>query len=195
MTTVMEANRRTTVLGMSLTLAGAILCGGAAITHFHTKAIERDQIEYELARAKAENAELKVKEMSAEVQATEALRESAQHGYAILDHRGRVKKWNAALVKWTGYEEAELLGKDIGMLMAPDKAANHAHGYAAMIGDPASLGKTFVVECELKPRAPEKPPLRVKVSARVVKADVPNAKPYAIALIDRSRSVVELGQQ
>lgn len=124
-----------------------------------------------------------------------AMRDSADHGYAILDDQGRVIEWNPALERWTGYLEAEMIGKDILALMAEEHRVPHQRGYASIINDPQAIGKVFSISCELRPRAEDKPPLRVLVIARVVKANVPGSKPYAIALINRERDVLELQRE
>lgn len=152
---------------------------------------ERDR---QLAIAEAKVEREKAETIAARESAISALHESSDHGYAELDEHGRVTEWNPALARWTGYTEDEMRGHDILALMPPDKRAGHERGYAEIIADPKSKGKTFVVQCELQPRDPAKKPMQVRVNARVVQPPG-EGKRYAVALIDRERKIVELAEK
>ncbi len=132
--------------------------------------------------------------VTARVAAMEALLDSDNHGFAVLDHNGLVVEWNPFMEKYTGYTKAEMLGQDIQALMSAQNHETHAAGYAKIINDPKSVGKTYVVECELTPRSPEKKRVHVRVSARIVQP--PNdGERYAMAFIDRTRRVVDFGEE
>lgn len=160
-------------------LALGVLGGAAAIQKQHLEA-ERN----------AELARLQVDEMSVHNQAISALRADAQHGYCILDKEGRVKEWNETMEKWTGFSREAMLGQNLRAIMNRHLGNIHEKSYAAIISDPKSVGKAFSIECNLQPREPGSPPLRVRVNARVVQ--LKNGERYAVAFIDRESKVMEL---
>jgi PAS domain S-box-containing protein len=53
--------------------------------------------------------------------ALDDLRDSTNHGFAVLDEHGAVVEWNTALERWTGYPEAEVLGKPLCDFMPPSR--------------------------------------------------------------------------
>jgi PAS domain S-box-containing protein len=141
-------------------------------------------------------------ESDAEVAALEA-REDAlssllygtNYGYAVLDWKGRVMLWNPALEKWTGYSQADLLGKNLLALMPAEKQKLHADGYEKVINDPNAAGKTFQVFCELVPRTTGSEPIRVQVNIRVLRPKNGSGHPCAVAMVDRVRSMVRLSPE
>lgn len=131
---------------------------------------------------------------AAREQALVSLLEGKQIGYAILDFNSRVIRFNPALVSWTDYTEEEMLGKDILALMPAEARDRHQAGYAQIINDKQSWGKTFKVECQLIPKNAAKPPIDVEVSAHIVKPKGRDAKPCAVAIIVRKQKIVELSE-
>lgn len=198
---ITPTSRRNLLIATGL---AAALCVSLGVNHFHAKAIEKRNLEIravqaeaksarkdaEAARIAAAAAKLKAEELEIRRLATEALLDSPYYGWAILDSDGLVEEWSPALAAWSGYTREEMVGEDVTKLMLDEKRELHTSGYAQLIADPRSIGKTFIVDCDLVPKDPSKKPIPVRVNARVV--ELPHGKPYALAFIDRQSRVREV---
>ncbi len=54
-----------------------------------------------------------------------AIVESAVDGIIVIDHRGRIEAFNPAAARLFGYQESEVIGRNVSMLMPADYAAQH----------------------------------------------------------------------
>lgn len=122
-----------------------------------------------------------------------ALINSASYGFVILDEDGRVREWNSAMERLSGFSRDEMLGHDVLGLMPPEKSHEHRVAFAKAVTDPGASKRVQFVDCLLQPKDKGKSPISVRVSVRVVRAsrDGTNA-PYAIAHVDRASRIVEL---
>lgn len=192
MTTEVQLSRKASAFWMVMTAAAALVCGSAAIAHFHEKAVAKAKTETELARTKAKLAEMKLTVEGAEDNALLAMRESAGHGYMELDKDSRVIDWNPALVEWTGYALEEMKGQTLARVMAPEDYAKHSAAYPNWIAADDSRITTLRLDCKLVAKDGRKIP--VIVTARKVPAveGVGDELPKAMGLIDRPKTVLDL---
>jgi two-component system sensor kinase FixL len=81
---------------------------------------------------------------------TQALMEAAVDAIVVIDHRGGIEAVNAAACRTFGWRDEELLGRNVGILMAqPDRARHddymerhHSTGHASIIG----IGREVVAQ-------------------------------------------------
>ncbi len=75
-----------------------------------------------------------------------AITSTAQDAIARIDSDGRVAYWNPAAVRIFGYEEAEILGKNLHGVLAPERfreAFRKAFGHFQKTGQDAAVGRTL----------------------------------------------------
>lgn len=121
--------------------------------------------------------------------AINALWESADHGFLALNHEGKVKEWNPALARWTGYSAEEIVGDTLEKVMEPKIFRNHHDHYLQWINQEHVEDKTLVINCYLvsKDRNVYIP---VRVTARKVKFR--EGDPEAIALLDLQHGIIDM---
>lgn len=185
-----ESNRKKigTLMGVAALVLGTFGLMGAL--QKQKSDAERDAL---LAQKELRIAQLEADRHAVVNSAIAALRESTDRGYAVLDADGCVVEWNATLAKWSGYTIEEMRGHNLLALMAPEKQLIHEHGYAALMADDKSLKQTYVIECDLVPKEPGKPTVRVTVAARIVKTK--SGDKFGVALIDKAANVVGLSDR
>lgn len=83
--------------------------------------------------------------LEAELRASEArwraVVDSAVDGIIIIDARGRIEAFNPAAERLFGYAEADVLGRNVSVLMPSPELEQHEHGLAAYV----STGQTNVL--------------------------------------------------
>jgi PAS domain S-box-containing protein len=123
-------------------------------------------------------------------EAIEALLDSENFGYAIMDQEGRVIEWNPALERLTAWTEKEVREKGLSILMPPDIYLRHAKAVSKIMGMDYLQGKVAVVNCTIEPHDGGMQPLPVRITVRTVQSK--SGKRFAIAHIDPARAVKEL---
>lgn len=163
------------------------------------KEVEAIRMERELAVAEAKlnaehfarvEAELKAKLSRDSTVMT--MRDSADHGYLELDYLGKVLIWNAALERWTGYTQSEMIGHTLERVMSPEDYEPHSTNYVQWIQVEDTKISTLRLECKLINKNGKR--VSVIVTARKVPAEIPGEQPRALGMIDRPRQVLDLSK-
>ena len=84
------------------------------------------------------------------------LSSSALDAIIMMDQKGKVAYWNSAAVKMFGYEEQEVIGRDLHALLAPKKylqSFEQAFVEYIRTGDGLAVGKTLELEACHKDRS------------------------------------------
>ena len=77
------------------------------------------------------------------------LLDTMAEGVVVLDTTGRIRLWNPAMTRISGYSREEALGKHFSWLRSPD--CGHGAAIEAMLREPNVVVKSFdAVECRLK---------------------------------------------
>lgn len=122
--------------------------------------------------------------------AEQALMDSLDHGYAILDSQGRVLEWNAALERWTGWTRTMMLGKTLQPLMSTKHWCDHNKSFKEAIQEKSIDGRTIRINCDINPLDKTKSPIPVEVSVRMVRPA--HGEPFCVSFIDQSKNVVKI---
>jgi PAS domain S-box-containing protein len=171
-----------------------LVCWTLALVFFSVGLVQANRktiAEQAKAAAEREQAARDLAAATSKEQAVNALIDSAVYGMAIVDQSGRIVSWNLAMARLSGWPTEEAIGKNLAGLIPEEMRQRHSDAFRRAMADPKAHQQTQVVECAIQPRDLKKKPVPVRVTVRVVNA----AKgPYAIATIDRQRSVVELDE-
>jgi PAS domain S-box-containing protein len=126
-------------------------------------------------------------ERGVKVEAIEAMLDSEEFGYAIMDQSGKIIEWNPALERITGWTQEEVKQNGLETLMVPKMAEDHKKAVYRSMSGMLVPGKVISILCEIPSPVEGEPPIPVKVSVRTVKAH--NGERYAIAHVDLQKSV------
>jgi len=130
---------------------------------------------------------IQLDETEARTDAIEAMLDSTDFGYAIMDQEGKVIEWNPALERLSHWSEKEVKDKGLEVLMPPDLFIRHSKSISKVMGEDILSGKVSIVNCEIKPHEEGSPPLPVKITVRTVQSK--KGKRYAIAHVDRQKQI------
>ncbi len=92
--------------------------------------------------------------------------DSSQDAIVMMDHKGEVSFWNPAAEKMFGYTAKEAIGKNLHLLLAPERYhADHQKAFAhfQQTGDGNAVGKT--IELMARHRAGRQFPVELSLSA------------------------------
>lgn len=134
--------------------------------------------------------------------AINGLRESALHGLVSLDHEGLVIEWNPAMVKLTGYTQAEMTGKTLEAVMRPADWQRHTAAFEEHMRRAIEVQRMEkpwpVLEipppvfCELLHKDPERPATLIRASIRVfIPEPETGRRPYAIGFCEPDWAIPE----
>jgi PAS domain S-box-containing protein len=114
--------------------------------------------------------------------AIQAVLDSSNHGFSIVDEYGNLIEWSPFLERLTGWSKDEL--KSIGLMqIIPDEMEQkHRTAFLDAFKRQKENFKTSVVYCKMPHRDKNIDPIEVRVSVRLVETRY--GKRYAIALID-----------
>lgn len=124
----------------------------------------------------------------ARTQAIQAMLDSQEFGYAIMDQDGKIIEWNPALERLTHYTEKEVKTKGLECMMPPEIYSRHKIALTKVMGSDQLKGKVAVVNCVILPHGPDEKPLPVRVTVRTVQDR--KGRRFAIAHIDE-KSVIK----
>lgn len=116
------------------------------------------------------------------------LHDNSNYSVAILDHEGRVVKWNAAMESLSGYTESEMLGRTLEHLMPPEQAKRHNEALMHSMEDEQSQTELRRVQCNLVKKDGTSIP--VEVTVRVVQPV--GLAPYSVAHVDLHKQIIDL---
>lgn len=152
---------------------------------------EKTAAERALVMERAERAKAEADALAERESAIGDMRETAMHGYAAVDHEGRIIEWNPALTRWLGYSREEIIGRKITEIMEPADAALHAPAFKAHMADKSKWQLVVTVACQVIHKdGPAHPPVPIRVTARVLPTKENPSVPYAIALVDLQSRII-----
>ena len=120
--------------------------------------------------------------------ALQALLISPDHGYAILDNKGRVVFWNQGMEELLGYYAADMVGKTLEVIMRPDVWQEHHSKYDAVMLAKEHSGKTIVIPCVALHKDGHE--VSVRVTARLVVTR--HQDRFTVASVDAKSQIVTI---
>lgn len=128
---------------------------------------------------------------SARTEAIQAMLDSQDFGYAIMDQEGKVIEWNPALERLTHWTEKEVKEKGLGIVMSNEALFNkHLKAVSKVFGADFIGGHVSVINCIMTPHGEEDKPLPVRITVRMVQSQ--KGKRFAIAHVDPTNVVKEI---
>lgn len=116
----------------------------------------------------------------------QAVLDSIDYGYAIIDEQGNLIEWNPAMERLTGWKFSELKGDGLRSIMNDETWARHWAAFQQAMAS-ADAGKhVAVVRCEIPSHSNEHS-MPVRVTVRIVEDR--HGKRFAVAHIDPTENV------
>lgn len=169
-----------------------------AVYSYHLASVQSEklqQIQLENYRAKQILLENQVQDASIVKQVRDALIDSLDFGYSILDEEGLVQEWNPALERWTGKTASQMKGNTLQAVMPEEYWPEHREQFVAAIEDLKAnggtspyFGKAIKIECSIIRDNGKQMKLVVSVRFYQLK----DGKWAASAMMDRASRVLEL---
>lgn len=131
----------------------------------------------------------KLAAMTDEQLAEDAIDDSLEFGRAIVSAEGNIVKFNAALRKWTHWEDA--VGKPLATLVPEELRDTHVKMFNEAIArvEAGEKYKTKAVECVL-PRIDDPSKVtHVTIITNVIKPKAEGARPFVAALVLKTSSL------
>lgn len=120
-------------------------------------------------------------------QAIQALLDSQNFGYAIMDQDGKIVEWNPAMERLTHYTEQEVKKNGLEGMMSPELFEKHKKAIAKIMASDHLIGKVAVVDCVILPHGKDTESIPVKVTVRTVQDR--KGHRFAIAHIDEKSNI------
>lgn len=119
----------------------------------------------------------------------EALLDSTDYGYSVIDRNGKILEWNPALERLTQWTETDVKAHGLSVLLTPEVFAMHQRAFAAAFDKPSQHSQVRTMHCKLPVRNREGQTVPVLVTVRIVRTRY--GQQYAIAHIDREDQFTE----
>jgi PAS domain S-box-containing protein len=120
--------------------------------------------------------------------AIQAVLDSENIGFAIMDDRQRIIEWNPALERLSGWTKEAVRERGLEPLMGKEQWLKHQTAFAKAM-QAGNTKRTAVVECEI-PEHDDNKGIPIRITVRLVKTH--SGVLYSIAHIDRKSRVVEI---
>lgn len=132
---------------------------------------------------------LKLVETQQRDEAVQALLNSTEYGYAIMDASGQVIEWNQALERLSHWSKAEIQAKGLPAIMSPEIRERHNNAVANAMQKTEESRPINVVHCSFPPSEPGEKPVPVRITVRTVQTS--HGEVFAIAHVDLESRVIE----
>lgn len=116
----------------------------------------------------------------------QAVLDSIDYGYAIIDEQGNLIEWNPAMERLTGWKFSELQGAGLRTVMNDQTWAKHWAAFQKAMASAEAGKHVAVVRCEIPSHSNEHS-MPVRVTVRIVEDR--NGKRFAVAHIDPAENV------
>ncbi len=130
---------------------------------------------------------IQLDQSEARTEAIQAMLDSQDFGYAIMDQEGKIIEWNPALERLTHYTQKEVQEKGMSVLMPPDMYVKHTQAVNKMFGKDYIEGSKTVINCTIEPHNGESEKIPVEITIRAIQSR--KGKRFATAHVDLQSNV------
>lgn len=117
----------------------------------------------------------------------QAVLDSIDYGYAIIDEQGNLIEWNPAMERLTGWKFSELKGSGLREIMNDETWSRHLAAFQKAMASAEPGKHVAIVRCEIPSNLPGKSAMPVRVTVRIVEDR--HGKRFAVAHIDPTENV------